>query len=328
MSINKLEEIYPYLNEKICMLIKKCGDKENIHEIRLRIGKPLCISSFGKVFFIGENGITSLPQNAVIVTKYDLDFSFKAVCEYSIHSFARELSNGFITICGGHRVGICGTAVAKIAEPETIKYITSLNFRVANEVFGAADEIMNKVFKNGLKSTLIIGIPSSGKTTILRDLCRQIGNSHRLSIIDERGEIAAVHQGVPQNNIGFCTDVFDGYSKDFGISIAIRVMSPEIIAVDEIGGEADCISLENSANLGVKILATAHAENPAEAFNRKGVARLLKNGVFEKIVTLGSGKYVGKVVEITEVKSFAEDNWCFAGDCNDNFNRDFSFKKS
>jgi len=322
-------QVQPYLSERIRQALEKLALKAQAQEIRLRNGKPLSITSFGKELFITENGgISSSPSLGMSVNKQDIEFSFKAICEYSIHSFQRELSQGFITIPGGHRVGICGTSVTKDGKIDTIKYITGLNFRIARQVLGCADEIIKQAFNYKPTSTLIIGAPSSGKTTILRDLCRQLGNLHKLSIIDERGEIAATHQGVSQNDVGICTDVFDGYPKEDGIMTAIRVMSPEIIAIDEIGDISDCIAIEHSMNAGVIIIATAHAGSVDELYGRKHINALLQQNVFKRIITLGIGQNIGKITDITEVKKFVKDNRHTSPNHNDHTCGDYILEKA
>lgn len=301
-SSKGFNQVISYIPDKLRNYLQKISDVTAIQEIRLRIGKPLAITTFGKEYFVSDSGgISKEGKSLVIVTKSDVESSFKAICEYSIHSFQNQLIQGYITISGGHRVGICGSSVGKNGSIETIKNISGLNFRVAREVLGSADEIMQRAFGNKLYSLLIIGVPSSGKTTILRDLCRQIGNAHKLSIIDERGEIAATYQGQQQNDVGKCSDVFDGYPKEEGINIAIRVMAPEVIAVDEIGNIQDCLAIEHSIHSGVKIIATAHAADVGELFSRLHIKSLIEQGAFDKIVTLGNDRNIGKIVKIDEV---------------------------
>lgn len=300
---NGLEFILPYLGDKIRQAIERFEMKNNIQEIRYRLNRALTVYFQGKEYFLtSQGGITEYPQLGMTVTQQDIDFSLKAVCDYSIHSFQREISEGFVTIRGGNRVGICGTAVIRDNKIETLKYINGLNFRVAREIYGSADEIIEKCFSDNVNSVLIIGSPSSGKTTVLRDLCRQLGNLHKISVIDERGELAAVYQGYPQNDVGTCTDVFDGYPKQLGILTAIRVMSPKIIAVDEIGGENDCRAIENAIHTGVNILATAHASSADELNQRKALKSLLKQKAFSKIVLLGNRSETGKILSVTDVK--------------------------
>ncbi|MCX7658575.1 MAG: hypothetical protein N2Z57_07845, partial [Oscillospiraceae bacterium] len=200
------DKLIPYFSDKIRSALEKVSIKDKIQEIRLRSEKPLSVTSFGKELFITENGgISSSPLIGLAVGKKDVEYSFKAVCEYSVHSFQKELSQGYITLPGGHRVGLCGSAVIKDGKIETIKHISGMNFRIANEVKGCADEIMKILFASKIEGTLIIGPPLSGKTTVLRDLCRQLGNLRKGSLIDERRQIASASLGLPQNDVGICT---------------------------------------------------------------------------------------------------------------------------
>lgn len=304
-----IRELQGYFSEHLRAALLRANALlcENAQEIRLRVGRPLAVTVFGRERFVTENGsVTDCPQLGLLVTAADLDYSFKASCNYSVHSYSRELKNGFVTIAGGHRVGICGTAVFKDGEIDTMKQISGLNFRIARQVIGCANGLVERLFCGKPSGLLIIGEPVSGKTTVLRDLCRQLGNTRRLSIIDERGELAATYQGLPQNGIGYCSDVFDGYSKSEGILTAIRVMSPEIIVLDEIGSAADALAIEQGINAGVSIIATAHAASFDEILGRSFIRQLLFTGAFGNIALLGSGKMPGKIQDIRRVNDIVQ----------------------
>lgn len=265
-------------------------ERKQTHELRLRLQRPFAVSMCNRQL---------IPIQSMIITPRDIEDSFKQVCEYSIHTYSRELAQGFITVRGGHRVGICGTAVVKSGEIESIKDISGLNIRIARQVLGCANEITDTLTCHGIASILLIGAPSSGKTTILRDLCRQIGKKHKLSIIDERGEIAASYRGTPQNDVGENSDVLDGYPKSAGVITALRALSPQVIVCDEIGGEDDCQSLRSGVHSGVKLLATAHADSVEDIYRRKHIAALLFEGAFDYIVLLSGGKVkqISRVVD-------------------------------
>ena len=194
-SFEKITDYFsPVIKQALIKMDKK--EKQKTHEIRLRVGRPVCIVSFGQEKFLTENGsITNYPQLALKANHSDIEQSFKAICEYSIHSFSRELSQGFITINGGNRVGIAGTAVIKEQKVDTLKYINGLNFRISGQVIGCAESIFNKLFAKAPIGLLVVGSPSSGKTTFIKDLCRLMSERWRVSIIDERGEIAASYRG-------------------------------------------------------------------------------------------------------------------------------------
>ncbi|MCL2053294.1 MAG: Flp pilus assembly complex ATPase component TadA [Oscillospiraceae bacterium] len=280
------------------------GYADKIQELRFRVNRPLGVFINAESRYLTENGELSVifRDNAITVTQRDIKDIFEAVCQYSVHSFSKELANGFITVQGGHRVGICGTAVSSSFNnsAETIKHISGLNFRVAREVVDCSCEIYDGVFKSGLSSLLIAGSPSSGKTTLLRDLCRRLGRKYKVSIIDERGEIAAVQNGIPHHDIGINSDVFDGYGKNAGIETAVRVMSPQVIICDEIGNAQDAAALERAAVCGVKIIASAHADDMADIMRKN-----FNPALFDYIALLGEP---GKVNEIIRTGHIDEVN--------------------
>lgn len=303
-DLKNYKKVLNYLPNRISCIFKKIpySTAESINEIRLRINRPIAVTSFGENFFVTPGGaLTSSSVLGIICTSDDISESFRAVCDYSVHSYQKEIALGYITTEGGNRVGICGTAVGTIQKIETVKHISGLNFRIAGQVKGCSDEICRRLYDKGLTSVLVMGVPLSGKTTILRDICRILGKKHRISIIDERSEIAAAYHGVPQNDIGEFSDVFNGYDKKNGIETAIRVMSPELVVCDEIGGKSDCEAILASVNSGVRFLASVHGREIEEILKREHIKKLIDYGVFEYAVLLGSGISVGKVKEIRKI---------------------------
>lgn len=232
-------------------------------EIRLRREQPLVLMKNSEMFFVTYDGkiIRQLDNSCIKISSVEMDSIFLAFCRNSVHSFQEEICNGFITLEGGHRVGICGTAVYNNGKIYNIKNISSMNLRLSREIIGAGENIYNRVFSSGLKNLLVAGEPSSGKTTVLRDLCRLLGNKHKLSVIDERSEIADCFEGVPQNNVGLNTDVFDGYPKVKGLETAVRVMSPEMIVFDEVGSSEEFDFIRYAMTCGVKICASVHSSS-------------------------------------------------------------------
>lgn len=289
----KKDEITCYFSGNIGTAVRKLsgGFFDEIQEIRLRVNRPAAVSVKNSIRYITSDGqLTYNPEFGVIADYRDLQKTFEAVCQYSVHSFQREITEGFVTVRGGHRAGICGTSVIRDFSVENIKNISSVNFRIAREVRGCADELCNKIFGSGLCSVLIAGAPGSGKTTMLRDMARILGGRFKTAVIDERGELAAVMNGVPQNDVGINTDVFDGYSKPLGIMTALRVMSPQVIICDEIGSEEDFKALYQASNSGVCVVASIHSADMDE-LKRKGIAL----DIFKSIAVLSGCENLGQI---------------------------------
>ncbi len=281
---------------------------EKIDEIRLRIEKPISVVKKGEVYYLGKNGVISKETaNCYKTNRTEMEYIFSKICNYSIHSFEREIKEGFITIDGGNRVGICGTAVTNRNSSNedfitTVKNISALNFRVAREIINSSYEIFNEIFKDNLHSLLIIGKPSSGKTTILRDLARKLAEKYVVSVIDERNELSATLEGIAQNDLGASSDIFSLYPKKIAMEIAIKVMSPNILICDEISYK-DYKAIENAMNCGVKIISTIHGNSIEEVLAKpfmKGLLGYKGNSVFgyEYGVLLDGGINTGKIIDI------------------------------
>lgn len=270
--------------------------EKDLQEIRLRIDKPILIIKHGKEYFLTENGcFTDMLSEACILNKEILEKFLQHICNYSIYAFEDEIKQGFITVKGGHRVGLAGQVVMeKQGMIRTIKHISCMNIRIAHEIKGVADKILPNVYLNGkLKSTLIISPPGCGKTTLLRDLVRQVSNGNPygkglcVGVVDERSEIAGSYLGSPQNDIGLRTDVLDACPKTQGMMLMLRSMAPQVIAVDELGGREDMNALRLIAACGSKIIATIHGEGLEDVKNKFGASNLLKEQIFEYFIVLG-----------------------------------------
>lgn len=259
VNIMQEKNLLGYFPERLKKYLEAVTTK--ITEIRLRRERPIVLMHNSEMIFINAEGkLTRLfDKECIKVSSAEIESIFYAVCRNSVHSFQDDICNGFITISGGHRVGLCGTAVINNGKISNIKNISGLNFRISREMIGSGEDIFNRVFCCGLSNLLVAGAPSSGKTTVLRDLCRLLGNRYKVSVIDERSEIAAVYGGVPQNDIGVNTDVFDGFSKSDGLETAVRVMSPDIIVFDEAGSQNEFEYMRYAMTCGVRICASIHA---------------------------------------------------------------------
>ena len=258
--------------------------KDELQEIRIRIDRPLILKLRDKELIV-EYKIT---QNEILQI-------VERLCENSIYAYKKQLCEGYITIRGGHRVGITGTVVVENGEIINMKYITSLNFRIAREVLNCSNRIIGQVIdtKNqNIFNTLIVSPPGKGKTTILRDLIRNLSNGiHGINfkgktcgVVDERGEIAAMYRGIPQNDVGIRTDIIDNVSKAKGIKILIRTMAPEIIACDEIGGNEDIQAIEEAMLSGVKGIFTMHGKSIEDVNSNQYIKKLIDRKIIEKII--------------------------------------------
>lgn len=302
----KSREFLRYFSGTAGNAVSRLSDAQldDITEIRFRVNRPAAVCTYvlkgpdcavSRILYITQDGqLTYNPASAVTVTEQDVRRTFEAVCQYSVHSFQREISQGFITVRGGHRVGFCGTPVVHNGTVENIKNINSINFRIARELIGCSEKLFDTCFSDGLCSLLIAGIPSSGKTTVLRDLTRLLGGRFKVSAIDERGELAASWNGVPQNDIGLNTDVFDGYGKAEGISAAVRVMSPQIIVCDEIGSREDFSAIREAALSGVCTVAAAHATDMSDLLRKFSKENL---NIFDRIAFLPEPGKISSVLK-------------------------------
>lgn len=268
-------------------------------EIRLNIGKPVSICFFDGCYYISAKGnLTRIPNNTVRTTKSDIEEALELASNSSVYSVRDEIKNGFITISGGHRIGITGTAVTDKGEIGFLKDVSGLNYRLAREITGAADKVMDKITDgSSVKSTLIISPPGAGKTTLLRDISRQLSYKNiRVSIVDERREIAAMYDGRSAFDLGFSADVLEGASKAEGMLMMLRSMSPQVIVTDEIGRAEDIAAIEKIVNSGVRIITTVHAENRRQLLRRRDLREVCR--YFDVILTLSKRRGAGTIEEI------------------------------
>lgn len=290
-------DVYPYLIPSIRRAVSSADNHGCISEIRLRSSRPLALTVSGK---------TVIPPNSPVISDKEINDIFKAICEYSVHIYADKVAKGYVTLPGGHRVGISGSIYGSC-----VRYINGLNFRIAREIIGCADPLLSdsiiKACISQRKSFLIAGAPLSGKTTVLRDVCRQLSEFFRLSVIDGRGELAAMYKGIPQLDIGINSDVFDGGNRADAVKTAVRVMSPQFIAADEIGSSGDVSAVEYALNSGAAVIATAHGGSMEEIFSRRTINPLLHCGGFSAVAFL-DGQGTLKSVKRTESHDKAAGN--------------------
>ena len=267
---------------------------EELQEIRLRTGHPIII------FYRGTEKI--LP---VISTERSIRETLDYVSNYSLYAYENELRQGFITIEGGHRVGMAGQVLIENGRVKNMKQVSSLNIRISHEILSCADKLFPFItYNKQLYHTLIISPPRCGKTTILRDLIRQISDGNKwikgctVGVVDERSELAGCYQGVPQNHMGMRTDVLDGCPKADGMIMLIRSMSPQVVAVDEIGAPEDVQAIKYAMHCGCKMLSTVHGESLEEIQKKPLFAQLVKEQCFERYVVLGNRKHIGEMIAV------------------------------
>ena len=291
MNQPRVMDVLPYFPGKIRHLLEQTvfSGWLEVEEVRLRANAPLTIGVWGDSCFITETGeITNHEKYAYRVTTDEVQSTFLAICENSIYAHMEEIRQGFLTLKGGHRVGICGKAAVEEGRLKTFKEISSLNFRIAREVLGIADAIIDDIVQGReIQSTLILSPPQSGKTTLLRDLIRQISNrGFKVGVADDRGELGAMYCGVCQNDLGAQTDLIDNAPKAEAISLLLRTMSPKVIASDEIACKKDVDAIRIAHGTGVAIIATTHGNNLAEVKQRALLKTLFDEKVFSRAVIL------------------------------------------
>jgi len=243
--------------------------QESLQEIRLRAEKPISVVINGREYFLDSCGEITEKYNCVKILKInDLTRILNHISKYSLYAYEDELRQGFLTVPGGHRVGIVGQAVLDDREEiKTMKYINAMNIRIAHEIKGAADSVMPFLYCGDiLQNTLIISPPACGKTTLLRDIIRQVsdgnvyGKGKTVGLVDERSEIAGGYRGIPQNDVGIRTDILDSCPKVKGMMMLIRSMAPKVLAIDEVGKEQEWETLRYASYCGISLLATMHGE--------------------------------------------------------------------
>lgn len=275
---------------------------QKLEEIRIRANKPV-ILKLGQVeivlnYTITTNEIIGILQN---------------ICNNSIYTYQNQICNGFITLPGGNRVGIAGNVVIKDGQVSNISYIYSLNFRISHQINGASDNILKYVLdteNNTIFNTLIVSPPGAGKTTMIRDLAKRISNGINeinfrgldVSVIDERGEIAAMTKGITFNDVGIRTDVLDNVPKTIGIRMAVRSMAPKVIIADEIGNKDDVNIINYAICSGVKCIFTAHGSNMEDLLKNNEINKIINLQLFSKIIFLDE-KQKGKIKNVVNIQN-------------------------
>ena len=279
------KEILDYFPINIREQLEKCN-LDNLEEIRLRTNKNIIL----------KDGQEELILNHIINTQEILEI-LQRICDNSIYTYQNQICNGYITIKGGHRVGITGNVVVREGQVINISHIYSLNFRIAREIPGCSKASLPLILNlqdNSIYNTIILAPPGRGKTTLLRDLIRNISSGIpeynfkgiNVGVVDERGEIAAMYKGVPQNNLGERTDILDNVSKSIGMKMLVRSMNPQVITADEIGTNEDIQAINYAITSGVKGIFTAHGRNLEDVILNPILSKLYNLEVIEKILLI------------------------------------------
>lgn len=279
------------------------GCFEQIHELALRCNRFVCVYSGGLQYFVTENGCLTTEchsQKLVVVTASEMSECFNYVCGFSVYSHIQEIRDGFVTINGGHRVAISGSAVLNKDEIINIRDISTISVRISREIIGCGTELAKSIYNSG-RGLLICGAPCSGKTTVLRDIGRILSVDYKMKVcvVDSKSELCSVYKGIVQKNLGMC-DVMDGYPRYDGIMQAIRLFAPDYIICDEIGNKNDAQALLSGVNSGVSFVSTIHAGSLSELVSRKYFEEILSTEAFGIIAFLSGKQNPGKVERCIE----------------------------
>lgn len=286
------------------LLIEEKPDYDSIYEIRLRTGKPLFL-----VYSEGERCLKIKGREPYLVTGQDLKETLEYVSGYSLYACEDEIRQGYISVQGGHRIGVAGKVILDGNHIRGMKYISCINVRLSHQVPGCADAVMPYI-QDGehLSHTLIISPPRGGKTTLLRDVIRQLSNGREdipgvtVGVVDERSELAGSWQGIPQNDLGLRTDILDACPKAEGMQMLVRAMSPDVVAVDELGREEDFRAVESVIHCGCCLIATAHGNSLEDVLRQPFFQKLKEMEIFEKYIVLGGRNQVGAIKGIYDGK--------------------------
>ena len=289
------EEMIKLLPSGLREVLQKMNlDVAGLQEIRLRAEQPAVILSHGKEYV-----------SQTVIHRRQLEETLAYLGNYSLYAYEEEIRRGYLSLPGGHRVGIAGRVVVEDGNIRTITAISSLNLRFAHQILGCADEVIPFLWRDGaLQSTLIVSPPGKGKTTMLRDCIRQISNGTLIhpgmtvGLVDERSEIAGCSGGIPGNDVGIRTDVLDACPKAKGLMMLIRSMAPRVIAVDEIGTSEDIHAIEYAMQCGCRLIASVHSLDMDEASKKPILGDLIRRRMFQRYVVLGQDHGPGKIREI------------------------------
>ncbi|MDR6998692.1 stage III sporulation protein AA [Neobacillus niacini] len=294
-----METILHFLPKNIADLINKLppSQKEELEEIRIRINRPIEIMTKGAPLFLSYR-----------IQQEDAFHLMNKISHFSIYTLEEELKRGYITVSGGHRIGLAGKVILEDGRVKAIRDISSFNIRIAREKVGIAEPFISSIYKDTWMNTMVIGAPQTGKTTLLRDFARIISTgvhskgilANKVGIVDERSEIAGCVNGVPQLTFGHRVDVLDACPKAEGMMMMIRSMSPDVLIVDEIGRREDAEAIQEAVHAGIKLMMTTHGTNLHEIKNRPSLKGILEQKIFCRFIVLSRDKGPGTVTHLLD----------------------------
>lgn len=294
-----METILNFLPKKISDLISQIppNQKEELEEIRIRINRPVEITLKGEPRFLSYH-----------IQDEDAVHLMNKISQFSIYTLEEELKRGYITVSGGHRIGLAGKVILEEGRVKAIRDISSFNIRIAREKVAIAEPLIPYIYQRNWMHTMVIGPPQTGKTTLLRDIARIISSGDRtkgiqakkVGIIDERSEIAGCVNGIPQLTFGHRLDVLDACPKAEGMMMMIRSMSPDVLIADEIGRKEDAESIQEAVHAGIKLITTTHGTSIEEIRNRPSLRGIIDQGIFERFVILSRASGPGTITHILD----------------------------
>ncbi len=305
--MTKQEEIIRIVSAQLKKIMNNLKiNYEYLQEIRLRTNMPFIIIYDGKERFVSEQGTLETDmEKGYKITASDLKETLEYISNFSLYAYEDEIRQGFITVQGGHRIGLAGKVIMEGSKLKSVKYISFINIRMSHEIIGCGECVLPYIYKeNEICHTLVISPPGCGKTTLLRDMIRMVSNGNTIhqgvnvGVVDERSEIAACYKGIPQNDVGMRTDILDCCPKAEGMLMLIRSMSPALIAVDEIGKSEDIDALAYVMNCGCKILASVHGSSVDDVRNKPILRKLVEHKMFQRYIVLGGTNRPGMVQNI------------------------------